>query len=85
MLFTKADLITGYELEALDRTRCELTCDHCGTFLPTEGDFARHFVIPDARYLNLGNCPHNEDSPDLTVNARLRIPTYMLPREMRNI
>jgi len=29
----------------------------CREVLRTEGDFARHFVVPDERYLNLGNCP----------------------------
>lgn len=31
-------------------------CD-CGFHIVTEADFAKHFVIPDERYLNLGNCP----------------------------
>lgn len=61
---TKADLITAQELAALDRTpiparpnREAMRCVRCRVELPTEGAFARHFVIPDARYLNLGNCP----------------------------
>lgn len=45
-------------LAGLDATPCGLTCDGCGAELETEGDFARHFTIPDSRYLNLGNCPN---------------------------
>lgn len=46
------------ELRGLEITRCGLTCSGCGTYLETEADFAKHFVIPDIRYLNLGNCPN---------------------------
>lgn len=70
--FTKADLITTYELEMLDNTPCELNCSGCDEYLATEGDFARHFIIRDARYLNLGEC--NTKMPNLpaTINARTR-------------
>lgn len=44
-------------LEGLNGTPCGLTCAGCGTELVTEGDFARHFTIPDSRFLNLGDCP----------------------------
>lgn len=44
-------------LYGLDGTPCGLTCSGCGKFLETEGDFARHFTVPDSRYLNLGECP----------------------------
>lgn len=44
-------------LASLDRTPCGLDCSGCGTRLATEGDFARHFTVPDSRYLNLGECP----------------------------
>ena len=56
--YTKADLITADVLEDLEHTHCGLSCDGCGTRLETEADFARHFVLPDGRYLNLGECPH---------------------------
>ena len=45
-----------HRLEALENTPCNITCA-CGHFMATEADFAKHFVIPDQRYLNLGNCP----------------------------
>ena len=32
-------------------------CSNCGTKLPTEADFWKHFPIPDERYLNIGYCP----------------------------
>lgn len=44
------------ELKGMDRTKCGLSCA-CGELLETEGDFARHFLIPDPRFLNLGDCP----------------------------
>lgn len=46
-------------LDGLERTQCGLNCGGCGTYLATEADFAKHFEIPDTRYLNLGNCPNN--------------------------
>lgn len=46
-------------LEGLESTECGLTCSGCDTLLKTEADFARHFEIPDSRYLNLGDCPNN--------------------------
>ena len=60
---TKADLISAEELAALDRTPITrvhgepIKCPRCRVELATEGDSARHFLIPDERYLNLGNCP----------------------------
>lgn len=32
----------------------------CGHPLPTEAEFAKHFVVPDLRFLNLGNCPNRK-------------------------
>jgi hypothetical protein len=61
---TKADLISATELASLDRTPIAprpngepMRCVRCRMELPTEGAFARHFVVPDERYLNLGECP----------------------------
>lgn len=45
------------QLDGLDRTKFGHPCAGCGAELATEGDFARHFAIPDTRYLNLGYCP----------------------------
>lgn len=45
-------------LDGLEKTNCGLTCGGCGEYLRTEKDFAQHFIIPDTRYLNLGNCPN---------------------------
>lgn len=44
-------------IEGLKETPCNLECSGCGAVLETEWDFASHFVIPDERFLNLGNCP----------------------------
>lgn len=46
-----------HHLEGLQNTSCNLTCAGCGTHLATEADFAKHFVITDTRFLNLGWCP----------------------------
>lgn len=66
---TKADLIAGFVLKGLDNTPfghcdCDLGipeahghCSGCGILHHTEGDFARHYLIPDATYKNLGECP----------------------------
>lgn len=32
-------------------------CSTCGAPLDTEADFAKHFLVTDERYLNLGMCP----------------------------
>lgn len=32
-------------------------CSGCGHPLPNEAEFAKHFVVDDIRYLNLGHCP----------------------------
>ncbi len=60
---TKWDLLGDDDREAYDGmplTDSEggvLRCSGCDELLPTEGAFARHFVLPDLRYWNLGRCP----------------------------
>ena len=44
------------EMCGLEQTPCELNCSSCGKYLATQADFADHFLIPDERYWNLGNC-----------------------------
>lgn len=46
------------ELEALQRTTFGLPCSGCLEILETEADFARHYLVRDERYLNLGWCPN---------------------------
>ena len=43
------------ELDGMERTPFGSECV-CGQHLATEADFARHYDVPDPRYLNLGNC-----------------------------
>ena len=38
---------------------CGLSCGGCGTVLETEADFAKHFIVTDERFLNLGECPNS--------------------------
>jgi hypothetical protein len=49
-------------LAGLDRTPFTANgtgrCSSCGEQLPTEGDFARHFIVLDERFINLGECPN---------------------------
>lgn len=54
------------EMLGLECTRCSniadgghIKCGYCGTEHNTEGDFARHYIVTDSRYLNLGECPHD--------------------------
>jgi hypothetical protein len=64
---TKWDLISDGERAVLDATPCRdevgrpLRCSGCREQLPTEGAFARHFVLRDRRHLNLGDCPIKGD------------------------
>ncbi|MDH6462078.1 hypothetical protein M2302_002253 [Micromonospora sp. A200] len=63
MSTTKWDLISDADRDALDRTpftRWDGTpgeCSGCGEELPTEGAFARHFLLYNRVHLNLGYCP----------------------------
>lgn len=64
---TKADMISPEHLADLDTQRFDRPCAGCGEHLGTEGDFARHFKVPDERYKNLGYCPKNISGPDHTA------------------
>jgi hypothetical protein len=48
------------ELKGLSNTNCGLNCSGCGQHHETEADFAKHYLIPDERYLNLGYCPNKD-------------------------
>lgn len=41
----------------LEEGQCGTKCAGCGELLVFEKDFAAHFVVPDERYLNIGDCP----------------------------
>lgn len=48
------------EIRGLEMTKTPNTvCTGCGTPLPTERDFAGHFLIPNEYLLNTGYCPNN--------------------------
>lgn len=57
-LRTKWDLIDSEMQRGLRATKCDRRCSGCGVYLTTEEDFARHYVIPNERFLNLGECPN---------------------------
>jgi hypothetical protein len=58
--FTKWDVLHAVERTMLDAMMFgdgTTECSKCGAELRTEGQFARHYVVSDRRYLNLGSCP----------------------------
>ena len=62
--YTKWDLITAAERRALDATPFSdgtQGCSGCHTPPPTAGDVARHYLVPDLRDKNLGECPTKWD------------------------
>lgn len=44
--------------ETVVSTVMDVTCSECGADVRTERLFSEHYVIPDWRYANLGNCPN---------------------------
>ena len=61
-------------MRGMDETPCvkgaddeHIHCGTCGVRFESEGDFARHYVVPDERFLNLGNCPSRYAEPKLAV------------------
>lgn len=46
-------------------------CSGCRYHLDTEGDFAKHYLVDDERFLNLGRCPttHGERPADHHLTA----------------
>lgn len=54
---TKWDVISDAEKESLRNTPFQSTCSGCDLWLETEADFARHFILFEVRYKNLGYCP----------------------------
>jgi len=57
-----------HRLEAEENTPCGLSCD-CGQYFETEADFAKHFIIPDEHFLNLGECPVKGARPHFPVRT----------------
>lgn len=53
------------ELSGLDRTTLDDCSCACGAVLATEGDFARHFTVPNIAYLNHGDCPNRLNPGEL--------------------
>lgn len=49
------------DLAWMERTPLNVPCAGCAVNLATEADFAKHFVLSDTRYLNLGECPSKID------------------------
>lgn len=60
------------ELAGMDRTTLSDCSCACGVILATEGEFARHFIVPNRAYLNLGDCPNRLNPGELP--ARYAVP-----------
>lgn len=58
---TKWDLLDEHDRSLLQERAFEANgtgrCSGCGMELPTEADFAKHLIITDLRYYNVGSCP----------------------------
>lgn len=52
----EVDALAG-QLQGLEATPFGGDCSGCGQHLETEGDFAKHYIVRDPRYLNMGECP----------------------------
>jgi hypothetical protein len=51
------------EMDGIDASQPVVqACRTCGELFFTQGDFDRHYLIDDERYLNLGNCPTRYNS-----------------------
>jgi hypothetical protein len=55
--YTKWDFLSDNERKDLELTPFNGSCSQCGIQLETEADFAKHYIISDIRYFNLGDCP----------------------------
>jgi hypothetical protein len=62
------------QLEWMERTTFGRPCAGCGTILATEADFAKHFLIPDERFLNTGTCPRKDRETDLDAIVPFPLP-----------
>ena len=66
ILETRADALMSQltdlnsQLDWMERTPFQANgtgrCSQCDTALPTEADFAKHYLVPDEQYINLGEC-----------------------------
>lgn len=59
--FTKWDFLSDYEREEYAKITLNKPCPACGELLGTEEDFAKHYVVPDVQYYNLGYCPKKKN------------------------
>lgn len=52
----EVDALAG-QIQGLENTSYDGQCMTCGHYMETEADFAKHYIVRDPRYLNLGECP----------------------------
>jgi hypothetical protein len=64
-----AGQIQGLENTELNSDGSSTTCLTCGVNMHTEADFAKHYIVPDPRYLNIGYCPHNKVVEETNLDA----------------
>jgi hypothetical protein len=49
--------VLEHQIGSMENTPCGANACSCGATFKTEADFAKHFILPDERFLNLGWCP----------------------------
>lgn len=61
---TKYELMTRSERAHAHNDKFNGVCSGCGEHLETEADFAKHFVVSDWRYRNIGACDKEKVSTE---------------------
>ena len=62
---TKWDYLMVENQIGLDQTPLNTKCAGCQEPIRSEGDFARHFIVPNPIYLNIGYCPNTPRGRDM--------------------
>lgn len=72
------------EVRYLENTKClrhdgvHISCGTCGVEFETEADFAKHYLVPDERYTNIGRCPKafEQEAMDAYQGKRVKHKVY---------
>jgi hypothetical protein len=66
---TKWDYLMIEDRIALDQTPLstptKCSAPECEVIIRNEGEFARHFIVPNPLYLNIGYCPNTSRGRDM--------------------
>jgi hypothetical protein len=55
---TKWDFLMAENRIGLDQTPLNVRCAACEEPFRSEGEYARHYIVPNPLYLNIGYCPN---------------------------